>query len=110
LLEKEYANGAYDAVLAELTQLRAAAHSEPDDSRTAIERNLQEICNTALKDKHIGVHDSLFEVGTSSLVLVEIHEGIEAAYPGKIDITDLFDHPTVADLAAHLESKLAQTL
>jgi len=38
-------------------------------------------------------------------VLVEIHEGIEAAYPGQVDITDLFDYPTIAELAAFMQSK-----
>jgi acyl-CoA synthetase (AMP-forming)/AMP-acid ligase II/acyl carrier protein len=106
LLDKDYVQGAYDPVLAELAKLRSASHGEIDGGRTAIEERLKQICDEALEDKRIGLHDSLFEVGASSLVLVKIHEGIEAVYPGQIDITDLFDYPTVAELAAHLEAKL----
>ena len=57
--------------------------------------------------KRIDLHDNLFEIGASSLKLIEIHEQIDREYPGKIDLTELFDFPTIADLARHLESKLA---
>jgi aryl carrier-like protein len=50
--------------------------------------------------------DNLFEIGASSLKLIEIHEQIDRDYPGTLDITELFDHPTVAELATHLASKL----
>jgi hypothetical protein len=34
-----------------------------------------------------------------------IHEQIEQRWPGLLDITDLFDHPTVAELAHFIESR-----
>ena len=43
----------------------------------------------------------------SSLKLIEIHEQIDREYPGKVDLTELFDFPTIAELAQHLQSKLA---
>jgi aryl carrier-like protein len=49
-------------------------------------------------------HDNLFEIGASSLKLIEIHENIDREFPGLIDLTELFDHPTIAELAKHLES------
>jgi acyl carrier protein len=52
------------------------------------------------------VTDNLFEIGASSLKLIEIHENIDREYPGLIDLTELFDHPTIQDLAKHLEGKL----
>ncbi len=53
------------------------------------------------------VTDNLFELGASSLKLIEIHEHIDREYPGKIDLTELFDFPTIGELATHLEGKLA---
>ena len=53
------------------------------------------------------MQDNLFEVGASSLKLIEIHEQIDREYPGLIDLTELFDYPTIAELARHIESKLA---
>jgi len=104
-LARDYAKGAFDESIKALTKLREPAQAEDQDTHSAIEQQLKQICDTALKDKSIGVHESLFDVGTSSLVLVEIHEGIEAAYPGQVDITDLFDYPTIAELAAFMQSK-----
>ena len=45
--------------------------------------------------------------GASSLKLIEIHENIDRKYPGQVDLTELFDYPTIAELATHLEGKLA---
>jgi aryl carrier-like protein len=52
------------------------------------------------------VNDNLFEIGASSLKLIEIHENIDREFPGLIDLTELFDHPTIVELAKHLEGKL----
>jgi aryl carrier-like protein len=52
------------------------------------------------------VNDNLFEIGASSLKLIEIHENVDREFPGLIDLTELFDHPTIADLARHLDAKL----
>ena len=54
------------------------------------------------------IHDNLFEIGASSLKLIEIHEQIDREYPGQVDLTELFDFPTIAELAQHLQGKLAQ--
>ncbi len=52
------------------------------------------------------MHDNLFDIGASSLKLIEIHENVDREFPGLIDLTELFDHPTIAELAKHLEGKL----
>ena len=75
-------------------------------SGTVLETRLQSICEAALPGKRIDVSDNLFEIGASSLKLIEIHENVDREFPGLIDLTELFDHPTIAELAKHLESKL----
>jgi len=108
LLEEHYADGEFDAELRELAALRAAQQGPEVGSRTEIEDKLKAICDTALEGKRLDIHDNLFEVGASSLKLIEIHEQIDREYPGKVDLTELFDFPTIAELAQHLQSKLAQ--
>ncbi|MEE8427087.1 MAG: acyl carrier protein, partial [Woeseiaceae bacterium] len=54
------------------------------------------------KERRIGPDDNLFEVGVSSLTLTEITLAIDERYPGKLDISDLFDHPTLREIAAFL--------
>lgn len=109
LLEESYLQGEFAADLQELAALRAAQRgSEPErTSLSQIEDNLRMICETALPGKRVDVQDNLFEIGASSLKLIEIHEQIDRQYPGLIDLTELFDFPTIAQLARHLEDKLS---
>ncbi|MBV8784653.1 MAG: non-ribosomal peptide synthetase [Gammaproteobacteria bacterium] len=108
LLEEAYAEGEYDAELAELDTLRGAQRGAPaGGARSAIEEKLKGICEGALGGKRVDAHDNLFEIGASSLKLIEIHEQIDREYPGQLDLTELFDYPTIAELAQHLERKLA---
>ena len=50
--------------------------------------------------------DNLFELGISSLTLAEIHAAIDDSWPDQVEITDLFDYPTVKELAAYLDAKV----
>jgi acyl carrier protein len=106
LLEESYADGEFQAELAELAALRAAQRGPQGATHSVIEDKLKAICDAALEGKRIDIHDNLFEVGASSLKLIEIHEQIDREYPGKVELTELFDFPTIAELARHLQSKL----
>ncbi len=108
LLEAQYINGEFNPELAELQILRGSqTHSSTLVGSSDLETHLQEICEAALPGKRVDTHDNLFELGASSLKLIEIHENIDRDFPGQIDLTELFDHPTIAQLAQHLQSKLA---
>ena len=73
-------NGVYAAELAELDSLRAAAEAAGGVkvTSTEIERRIKDICDAAL-ERNIDVNDNLFEIGASSLKLIEIHEQIDRA-------------------------------
>ncbi len=107
LLEQSFLDGEFDAERQALATLRGAARSSEAGTRSAIEDQLKAIVDTAIPGKRINVNDNLFEIGASSLKLIEIHEAIDRLYPGKVDLTELFDFPTIAELAQHLKSKLA---
>jgi len=66
---------------------------------------LLQICNSLIEGMDVSAEDNLFELGISSLTLAEIHAAIEDSWPDQVDITDLFDYPTVAELAAFLDAK-----
>ena len=69
------------------------------------ERKVKDICDEVLKEKKIHRDDNFFEVGISSLALAEIHMRIDDVYPDIVDVTDLFDHQTIAQVAAFIDSK-----
>jgi acyl-CoA synthetase (AMP-forming)/AMP-acid ligase II/acyl carrier protein len=109
LLEQSYVDGEFDAEVKALAALREAQRGPETASRSVIEEKLRTICDTALGGKRVDVNDNLFELGASSLKLIEIHEQIDREYPGQVDLTELFDYPTIAELAQHLESKLVES-
>ena len=106
-LADSYANGEFAAELAAFDAAWAAAHGGGRVAAGGIERQLKAIVDDALPGKNVDVDDNLFEVGASSLTLIQIHEKIDELYPGVVDLTELFDFPTVSQLAKHLEGKLA---
>jgi acyl carrier protein len=107
LLAQQYQVGAFAPIIAQLQAFGVQDSSAGSEQQNEIERTLREICNTFITDKTVGLHDNIFELGTNSLTLAQIHQRIEAAYPNKLQITDFFDYPTIADLAKYLGQQTA---
>jgi acyl-CoA synthetase (AMP-forming)/AMP-acid ligase II/acyl carrier protein len=105
-LEEAFIAGEFADELAALARLREEHHAHRD-AGAGVEACIKAICDEALPGKRVEVDDNLFEIGASSLTLIQIHEALDKAYPGVVDLTELFDFPTVAALARHIESKLA---
>lgn len=106
LLAAAYQRGEFREALAELHELSAAASATTGELRGEIERDLKEICDAFFKDRPVGVHDNLFELGTSSLTLAQIYQRVETLYPDQIEVNDFFEYPTIAELAQYLEDRL----
>jgi len=106
-LAKSYEDGEFAAALAEFDAAWTAAHGHGRAAAGQIERQLKAIVDDALPGRNVDVDENLFEVGASSLTLIQIHEKIDEIYPGVVDLTELFDFPTISALAKHLEQKLA---
>lgn len=107
LLENAYVEGEYAADLAELAKLRSERKAPSAVPANVIEARIKAICDTELA-RDIALTDNLFEIGASSLKLIAIHEAIDRDYPGAIDLTELFDYPTISELAGFIAGKLAQ--
>jgi acyl-CoA synthetase (AMP-forming)/AMP-acid ligase II/acyl carrier protein len=93
-----YLDGEYAEVLQNLEPqvVEAVEHEDP------LIAELMTICAEFSKERAIGPDDNLFEVGVSSLTLTEIVLAIDERYPGKLDISDLFDYPTLCQVADFL--------
>ena len=98
-LLRDYLDGEFKDVLAEMVPAAATDDDVDDDPLVA---ELEIICREFSKERKIGADDNLFEVGVSSLTLTEIVLAIDERYPGKLDISDLFDYPTLREVAAFL--------
>ena len=106
-LAESYVNGEFAAEIAEFDQAWAAAHGHGRAAAGDIEQTLKAIVDDLLPGKAVDVDDNLFDVGASSLALIQIHERIDETWPGRVDLTELFDFPTISQLAKHIGSKLA---
>lgn len=106
LLAKRFEAGEFDAVLAELAPLldpAAAATQAPAAAGTVA--RLCAICAEVLPELPIDPASNLLELNLNSLTLARIHEAIDREYPGRLDVTDIFEHPTLQDLAARIDAK-----
>jgi acyl-CoA synthetase (AMP-forming)/AMP-acid ligase II/acyl carrier protein len=93
-----YLDGEFAEVLENLAPTEIAAATD-DDPLVA---ELELICREFSKESLIGPDDNLFEVGISSLTLTEIALAVDERYPGKLDISDIFDYPTLREIADFL--------
>ena len=98
-LLRDYLDGEFAELLSEMAPTEDASDEVDADPLVA---ELEIICREFSKERKIGADDNLFEVGVSSLTLTEIVLAIDERYPGKLDISDLFDYPTLREVAAFL--------
>lgn len=91
-----YLDGEFNEELRALSDASDAGDDLDDDP---LVREIELICREFSKEWKIGPDDNLFEVGVSSLTLTEIVLAIDERHPGKVDISDLFDYPTIRELA-----------
>ncbi|MGN4771119.1 amino acid adenylation domain-containing protein [Bacillus cereus group sp. MYBK216-2] len=90
--------------LPEPTQNRPQLNSDYEEVVTDVQRNIRDIWNSILGIEKIGIHDNFFEAGGNSIKIVAMHNEIKKLYPKKIQITDIFAHPTIYRLAQFIES------
>ena len=106
-LANNYLNAEYDAVLRELESFedKASQAGEQDEGTVG---DLLAIAAEFSRERSIGPDDNLFEVGISSLTLTEIMLAIDEKLPGQVDISDLFDYPTIRELAGFIDGQQAE--
>ncbi|WP_342426071.1 amino acid adenylation domain-containing protein [Paenibacillus sp. FSL L8-0502] len=106
-LAQSYEQGEFDEILtalAEATRVMQAAERVvlPQGE---IEQKLIGICQDILNVKSIGTDDSYFDIGVTSLQLVQIVDLLEDQLGIHIEVTDFFSYPTIAKLAAYISSQ-----
>ena len=79
--------------------------------RTDIEVILVALWAEVLKVPTIGIRDNFFEKGGASLTAVQIVSRIRELYDVEVPIFEIFEHPTIEEMAGYLEQfvKEAQT-
>jgi amino acid adenylation domain-containing protein len=71
--------------------------------RTPIEELLASIWANVLKVESVGIHDNFFALGGHSLLAVQVISRLRKVFQVDVPLRVLFDAPTVAGLARHVE-------
>ena len=92
-----------------------ASHGRPDVStsytapRNEVETLLVELWQGTFRIQEIGVADNFFELGGHSLLAVQLLKNMNQTFSSKITLKDLFDGPTIAQLAAKISGAPADS-
>jgi acyl carrier protein len=72
--------------------------------RTPVEEELAAIWAKVLGREQVSVHDNFFELGGHSLLATQLTSRIRDAFKVELPVRYLFEAPTVAMLARHIET------
>ncbi len=98
------ANGKVDRkALPEPGEVRASLGAEYTAPRTELEQQLAQIWAEVLKLERVGVHDNFFDLGGHSLMATQVVSRIRVQLNAELPLSELFEHPAVAELATVLE-------
>ena len=109
LLARAFETGEFAPVLARLAPLLGPPEwpgEDRSDPGSTLGR-LQAICQRVVPDRQIGPEENLLETSLNSLTLARLHEAIDREFPHRIEVSDLFEHPTLALLARLLDAPSA---
>jgi acyl-CoA synthetase (AMP-forming)/AMP-acid ligase II len=71
--------------------------------RTSLEKTLAGIWAIVLQMEQVGIHDNFFALGGDSLLAVEVLAHIQKTLLLDVEVSCIFEAPTVAEMAQHLE-------
>ena len=71
---------------------------------SGVEAEVQSIWKTLLPDTDPGPGDGFFDAGGNSLLLIRLHERLNARWPGVFSVADLFACATIAEQAKKIAS------
>ncbi len=91
------------AALVEQPLKLAKAQNELEDALLAIWKRI-------LNHEAVGIHDNFFDLGGDSLSLVRTQTLIHKELGSKVPVVDLFQYPTIAQLAGNLAPKQQQDI
>ncbi|MFL6332859.1 MAG: amino acid adenylation domain-containing protein [Pyrinomonadaceae bacterium] len=74
--------------------------------RTAVEETLAALWRQALKLERVGLNDNFFELGGHSLLGMRMMTGVRETLHVDLPLQRLFESPTIAGLAAHVENEI----
>ena len=73
--------------------------------RTGLEQVITNIWSRVLTLEKLGMNDNFFDLGGTSLTLIQVSSELKDALNREIPLIELFEYPTINELAAHLSQE-----
>jgi acyl carrier protein len=96
-------NGKVDRSVLPAPQVPAASPTSTAAPGTSLEQTIIGLWQDVLRVPSVGLDDNFFDLGGDSLLLIAVHAKLQKEFPAEIQITDLFEFPTIRGLARHLK-------
>ncbi|MCG3754386.1 non-ribosomal peptide synthetase [Amycolatopsis sp. Poz14] len=77
--------------------------------RTPVQEVVAGVWQQLLGVENVGIHDDFFALGGHSLIAAQVHARLRAVFGVDVPLRVLFAHPTVAELAEHVEARRGTT-
>ncbi len=89
-----------------LAEPRERAQAAPTAARSPLEAMLLEIWQSVLHRSGFGVHEDFYALGGHSLNVTQVASHIQSSLGVELPLQALFDHRTVAELAAEIQRRM----
>ncbi|NEQ10518.1 MAG: AMP-binding protein, partial [Moorea sp. SIO4E2] len=96
-------NGKVDRKALPVPDVASSVSTEYVAPQTETQKALAEIWQEVLGIEKVGIHDNFFELGGHSLLATQVVSRIQQAFEKEVTLQDLFESPTIADIAQNLE-------
>lgn len=83
-------------------EVRGQQSTPPVQDFAPIEASLRDVWRRHLQLENIAADQNFFDLGGTSLQLLGVHADLDALFPGRLSLQDLFDLPTIRLLHARL--------
>ena len=77
--------------------------------RERVESTLSAIWSEVLLVPHVNLHDNFLDLGGSSLLATQVMSRLRDRLKVEVPLRTLFEHPTLAGLAAAIEQSVAES-
>lgn len=81
---------------------------KPDQNYTEMERSLALIWGETLGLDEVDINEDFYTLGGDSIIAIKLTNTIKSVTNTNVDTSDIFEHLTVASLAAHLSEKVEE--
>lgn len=84
---------------------REYKEGEKLETKDMYEEQITEIWKDILGIQEVAINENFFDVGGTSMLLLQVFGGLNKIYPDILKITDLFSNPTIQKLAYFIKNK-----